>query len=357
MEAVILQGGQDPNDIVEAVVATGSVELVEAHPATMIQGARSVGAGSEEVARWMGLSLPPEPARVEASRRGAAVVLAAVALAAAAQRTDDPMHDPIARRLIKTARADPAIERIAVGLWDDLAGSPETWPSADWLRPRGLSKVWDEIVANPPADSEAVAELGTTAAWSGFRDKGLSLFRIVAARTRASSNAKAHAASDLARLYDDADLAERLLNDGGNKAQGYDVPVVRIEIAEARLRHGYDAAAAAAVVGAEEATSAGEPNYTNGGDNEALTALEAANAHADLEHLGGLYLARAHDLDLRPEYRGDWFAFASAAYRRGGDLPAAVAAARAGLPQVAPAIAERRMHGTSQGDRPTTVAS
>ena len=336
--AAILQGGQEPSDVVEAVVATGSVELVEAHPATMIRGARSVGAR--------------EPARVKASSRGAAVGLAAVALAAAAQRSDDPMHDPIVNRLIKAARADPAIERIAVGLWNDIDdGSPETW-LGDQLRPRGLGKVWDAIVANPPADSEAVAELGTTAASLGFRDKGLNLFRIVAARTRASSNAKAHAASDLARLYDDADLAERLLAAGGDKAQGYDVPGIRIEIAEARLRHGYDAAAASAVVRAEEAEPAGEPNYTQGGDNEALTALEAANAHVELERLGGLYLARAHGPDFRPEYRGDWFALASDAYRRAGDLPAAIASARAGLPQVPPAIAERTIHQTSQGDRP-----
>jgi hypothetical protein len=314
--------------VLQTVITTGSVELVEAHAGLLVEGANNAGLRSEEFMSTVGVALPPEPARVAAGSSGSLVTLAAIALAAAAQRSGDPFHDAVVSRLMKAAANDPAVERLAVDLWGNLEGSPEEWSSAPWLRPPGLDKVLQAIIATPPADSAEVAELGTTAVWSGFREEGLALFRIVSGRPAASPDAKAHSASDLARIFGLANEAQRLLDTGGADAPDYDIPGIKVEIAEARLKRGYDAAAATVVVEAEEAAMGGDANYAQP-KRDTLEALGAAGARAELLRLGAKFLARARQPSTWD--RGEWFALSSEAYRRAGARGAAIDAARDGL--------------------------
>lgn len=343
----VSRGGWDANQALRAAVATGSVELIAAKPSLAVQGGSDHPDEVRQFLRMVGGDGSPTSVRRAAKAKLTPTKVAAAALAAAAARTSQPFDDPTVRELMGVAGEDAAVEQLAVAIWSDMAMS-NAWPSSARTWPPGMGKVWDAIIADPPRNSEVLAELGTTAAWSGFRDKGLVLFRLVAGRPQATANTKAHAASDLARLYGLADEAQRLLDSGGDRASGYVVPGIRVEIAEARLKHGYDAAAVATVVAEERAALLREAQYLEVGERETLVALEAAGAKVELLALARDFLMRARQDEPDPQDRGDWYALASDAFLKAGKRDEAVAAAREGVPYVAAAVSNRTEGTTGQ---------
>ena len=330
------RGGWDANQALEAAVATGSVELIAASPSLAVQGISDHRYDARRFLLTLGSDNSPTLFRRSTLAKLASTKVAAAALAAAAARTPQPFDDSTVRELMRMAGEDAAVEKLAADIWYNMELSK--WPRSAQTLPVGMDKVWDAIIAAPPRNSDVLAELGVKAAGSGYRDKGLALFRLVAERPQATANAKAQAASNLARLYDLVDEAQRFLDSGGNRASGYDVAGIRVEIAEARLKHGYDAAAAATVVTQEKAGLRGEAHYLEVGERESLVALEAAGAKAELLALARDFLARARQWEPDPENRGEWYALASDAFLKAGKRDEAVTAAREGLPYVADAV-------------------
>ncbi len=338
----VSRGGWDADQALKAAVATGSVELIAANPSLAVHGNDSPDV--RRFLKMLGVDSSPMSVRRAARAKFTPAKVAAAALAAAAARTSQPFDDPTVRELMHIAGDDTAVEQMAVAIWSDMAMSNE-WPnSARTLLP-GMGKVWDAISADPPKNSEILAELGSMAALSGFKDKGLVLLRLVASRPQASANAKASTASALARLYGLADEAQQLLNGGGARASNYDVLGIRVEIADARLKHGYDPTAAGTVVVHERAGLHGEAMYLEVGEREGLVALEAGGARAELLALASDFLARARQEEPDPQDRGEWYALASDAFLRAGKRNEAVAAAREGVPYVSAAVSDRTMRG------------
>lgn len=332
-------GAVDADNLLEAVIMSGSVDLVEPNMKALLEGAKSKVGSSGLFLRSLGVDLEADPAEAEVKLASDGKLLAAIALAAAAHWRDDPFEDQIVQSALAGGATRSQVAQLAVTLWNEVDTYYE-W-AAEVTRPRGLSRIWAAIVADPPEDPKSLASLATSAAFGGrAQGEGLALLRILEARPDATASTKADAASALARFYSLADEAQRLLDSGGATAPDYDVEGIRVDIAEARLRGGYDERAAKSVVA--HAMSALE----NGAFHSYLraeprVALEAAAARAELRSLGDAYRRRGSEGDDTAEDRGQWFAVASDCYRRAGEHDLALAAARQGLPFVGPAVAAR----------------
>lgn len=328
--------GIAPEELTEAVVTTGAVEIITHNAPMLVAGAKSEMSSADDFLGALGLHADASEQTDSSSDR---VILAAVSLAAAAQRNDNPFNDPVVRSLSASAGDNDTIPEVALNLWYNVDVYSE-W-SSRLTRPRGLRSIWDAIVARPPTDNRVLLELATWAAFSEtFSDDGLALLRVLMTRHDATADAKAEAASLLARRYFLADQAQALLRAGGQSAPNYDVHGIEVEIAEARLRHGYDEAAAQLIVAdrLHDLRGLAYQSYLN---PSPLDALEQARAQIELRRLGESYLQRARRRSGGAEDTGEWYALASDCFRRAGDDPAAVSAAREGMPYVAPAVTAR----------------
>lgn len=328
--------GITADELLEAVIATGSVEIETRYSTTLVAGAKSEMTSVDSFLGALGVQLDSANPTISRSDRA---VLAAVALAAAAQRKDNPFDDPLVRSLSASAGNDSSIPEIALNLWYNIDVYSE-WSSRLTV-PRGLRRIWETVVARPPSDNRTLLELATWAAFSQtFSDEGLALLRVLISRRDASADAKAEAASLLARRYSLADDAQALLRSGGDAARNYDLHGIAVEIAEARLRHGYDRAAAQLIV-ADRLRSLSGPAFHSYLNPSPLDALERAQARGELHRLGESYLRQARRQSNGAEDTGEWFALASDCFRRAGDNQAALLAAREGMPFVAPAVTAR----------------
>jgi hypothetical protein len=338
----------EPDDLLDAIILAGASPVIEANASRITQAVRDKGRNAESFGRMMGIQLPPDPAALQAQAADSRVLLAAIALAAASLTHDDPFEETLAKTLSERAKGDPAVAQIAVKLRRD-ADTYQQWAGNILnTRPRGMPAIWRAVIAQPSADSVLLAALASEAGAYGYRAESLALVRIALARGNLSNELRAQIASQIARWHDMPDEAQRLLDEGGAQAKGWHIPGIRVEIASARLRRGYDAAAAKVVVDAclEGLNKAAFYSYAG---QEELEALEAGQARSELLKLGEAYLAKARVANDNPEDKGQWFALASEAFRRGGDKTRAVSAAREGLSLIAPAVAERG--GSSQTDK------
>lgn len=151
-----------------------------------------------------------------------------------------------------------------------------------------------------------------------------------------SDEERASLASMAARIAGDWRRAEAFLASGGDRAEGYSIPGIRIAIDEARLRQGYDRDAAGRVM--EKILSA----WTQlPWPSESLEALKAGGATGELLALGTALVARGRAAERSPEDRTDDFGQAAWAFRAAGDRGAALAAAREGMDFVPGAVASR----------------
>jgi hypothetical protein len=331
--------GVGAQELLEAVIATGSVEIIERESVALIDGAQAELSAAQRFLAAIGVQA--DPGAEQAGGSSSDVMLAAVALAAAAQRTDDPFDNPTVESLIARAGRDDRIAQIAVMLWEDFDVYGD-WNSS-LARPRGLERIWEAVLARPPADNEVLSELVTTAAFaSTSRDYGLPLLRLLVSRPTASPDAKAQAASLLARVYRLPDEAQRTLDAAVSEGTDYDVDGIEVEIAEARLHRGSDARAAQVVV-VDRVQALSAPAFHSYLIPSGLEALEAGGARLELRRLGEAYLRQARQQSGNAEDTGQWFALASDCFRRAGDSDATVSAAREGLPFVARAVAARNV--------------
>lgn len=210
-------------------------------------------------------------------------------------------------------------------------------------RPRGLPTILKAVIATPPDDGAILVDLANDIGWAGYDEEGLVLLRIAMGRLDLSADTRMLIASLLARRYRLADEAKRMF-DTASASTGYDHRGVLVEIAEAKLYHGYDAASAKLLVEAclERLNQEAFHSYLT---QDEIRALEVAGAKQELMQLGDAYLAQAGQPADDAEGRGNWYALASETYRGAGEIEKAVSAAREGLAFVEPAIVARITFG------------
>jgi len=341
--------------LLENVIMAGATGVIERLADRLVQGVKAQ-AGPNRFAEAIGIQLPDDPAKTEALSVDRKAALAAVALAAAAHGYDDPFNEPLAKKLIAAAGGDPSIAVLAVILWSDA----DTY--SDWdgdnpnTRPRGLKAVWRAVIEQPPSGTEVLASVANSASADGYTAEGLALLRLAQARTDLRADTRANLASQFARWHRLPDEAQRSMDGGGNKADGYDIDGINVSIARARLYRGYDAKAAAIVVADSLKGLTQEAFYSYLGQ-ENLLALEAAKATRELLSLAEAYLVRARRPNDDAKDKGEWFALASESFRSAGDKAKAVAAAREGVPLVAAAVTSRNMGQAITDKRQAAVSA
>ena len=343
VDHVIKNGDQEPDDVLTAVVTTGSVELVIPNSAILADGSRSKVRGSSRFLEAMGVNLPPDQSEVSLRSAQDDLLVAAIALAAAAQNVDDPFADPTVKHLMSVAKNDAAIAQMTAMIWYEIPLANDPWSSDATIRPRGMNKVWDAIIASPPSDVHILIELGNDAWWSGFQKKAEALLNMAKSRPISNADDKAGLASKFARLLAEPDVAESLLESGGDKANSYDIDGIRLEIAAARLARASDQRSIDLISSSLKRATKSSSIYVN---EQFLDALKKANALPALKSVGDAFVAEARVQD-DPEERGNWFGLASGAYRRAGATLEAVTAAREGLESVPAAVLRR--NGTRNG--------
>lgn len=218
-----------------------------------------------------------------------------------------------------------------LGLFSDVSfydsGLPED------ARASGL---WDIAMREPVGDIELRWILVQSAGRSSLDDLAQRLVAEAPVDGPWSDDERASFASVAARSADDWRVAEAFLASGGERAEGYSIPGVRLEIDQARLRGGYDREAAARVLAAVLAEDERLP-----GPGDGPEALKAAGASNELRALGAALVSRGRAPDRSPEDRTDDFGLASWAYEAAGDRDMALSAAREGAALTPLAVAER----------------
>lgn len=218
-----------------------------------------------------------------------------------------------------------------LGLFSDVdfydSGLPED------ARAAGL---WDIAMREPVGDIELRGVLVQAAVRSNREALAERLVAEAPVNGRWSDDARAEFASIAAHMTYDWRVAEAFLASGGERADGYSIPEIRIGIDQARLHKGYDREAAARVLA----------DILSGDEllpwpQQGWEALKAAGATEELRALGAALVSRGRGPGRTPEDRTDDFGLASWAFRAAGDRGAALAAAREGMAFVPEAVEGR----------------
>lgn len=270
-------------------------------------------------------------ARREAPARGRRIVELAARIAAGEGHED----------------LSPVEAQQVLGLFSDVSFYESGLPGD--VRASGL---WDIAMRAPVSDMELRWILVEAAGRSNLDDLARRL--VVEARVdgRWSADDRASFASVAARSADDWRVAEAFLASGGERAEGYSIPEVRLAIDQARLRGGYNREVAARVLAAALAEDELLP-----WSDEGPEALKAAGATDELRILGAALVSRGRSPDRSPEERTNDFGQASWAYEAAGDRDMALNAAREGAALTPLAVAERlALHSNAGALAPAEAA-
>jgi hypothetical protein len=196
--------------------------------------------------------------------------------------------------------------------------------------------LWDIAMREPVGDIELRGVLVQAAVRSNREALAERLVAEAPVNGRWSDDARAEFASIAARMTYDWRVAEAFLASGGDRADGYSIPEIRIGIDQARLHKGYDREAAARVLADILSDDELLPWPQQGWE-----ALKAGGATEELRALGTALVSRGRGPGRSPEDRTDDFGLASWAFRAAGDRGAALAAAREGMAFVPEAVEGR----------------
>lgn len=328
------------SELFEAVVKTGAVEFAKTRSKSLVLGAREAVSSTDAIFKQVGVDMPRDAVQKTILKSKTAVILAAIALAAAAQNSTDPFDDPIVKELAAKAENSSAISILAAKFWLEV-DTYGVWARGT-TRPPGLYKIWERIVADPALDETILVELANSGGFTNqAKDLVLPLYKRFELLQNSSNESKATMASALARFYGLADRAEKLMLLGGDKAQNYEINGIYTEIATAKLNTEYDKKSAELLLTHSMEDTDINNSYTFYSGIKAREALEIAHAKDELVHLAGSYLKRANETNRRSEERANLYALSSDCYLRSGDRTQAINIARLGLKVVPDAVQQR----------------
>jgi hypothetical protein len=334
------------SELFEAVIKSGAVGLTQTKSKALVFGARAAVSSTDAIFKQLGIVLPRDVVQKTILKSEREIILAAVALAAAAQNSADPFSDPIVKELVEKSENSSAIPILAAKFWleIDTYGVWATEPT----RPPGLHKIWEKIIADRALDEAILVELASSGGFTNqAKDLALPLYGRFEALQHSSNESKATMASALARFYGLPDRAEQLMYLGGKKAQNYEINGVYAEIATAKLNNGYDKKSAERLLGHSLEDTDINDSYTFYVGIKAREALQAAHANDELIQLAKSYLERANETKRKSEERANLYALSSDCYLRSGDKDNAQNVARLGLKIVPDAV----LHRLSEEDR------
>ena len=275
------------------------------------------------------------------------LMVVAIGLAAAAQRSASPLDDPEWLKIAGNLETDPNVVHVAAMIWGETTLLDWNWGSR---RPPGLDAILARAVATPPTSNDVLIDVAKSARrakhlWPAIKQM---LVERIGDPHKAKSDQMAQAASLLARLDYPHEAADML--QGGLQAEHYDIPSIEAQIAAAHLRvNGYDAKAARVVL--REELKSGSSLFSEGRE-----ALEKGRAWGELTELAEAHLRNARSqqkgsLPVVDEYPPvaapqpllvlEELALASECFRRAGKTEAAIAAAREGMPKIATALFDK----------------
>jgi tetratricopeptide (TPR) repeat protein len=271
--------------------------------------------------------------------------LAAAALLTSGRYRQDPFADPRIQDLVAQTRADVALPLLALRIW--IGGIEKRNSYESLVTFAGMRSLWEHAWAQRERFPESVYRVGM---WLNMFDQAgidaRTLFRWFSQRPGVPPARKVELASGAANLGL-VEEAEDLLRSAGDVSHVRDIDRIRADIAAARLRRGYEPAAAKQVIdeALERIESSLDPN--NLGDCRHGVALERAGAREELRTMAAAEIQHAQKPEL--EWAApDWYAEASDCYLRAGDRARAVETARIGLSMVpravrSPSLAERKV--------------
>lgn len=325
------------SDLLKAVVTTGSIEYTKSRSKDLVIGALETISSANLMLKSIGIDSEKSFLEQSISKSEDTVILAAVALAAAAQISADPFDHPVVVEFIEKAKHNSAISVLAAKLWLEL-DVYGVW-SHDVTRPPGLQKIWEKIIVEPKLDESILVDLANS---GGFTEQArkfaFPLYQRFESLQDTSNESKAKIASSLARFYGVADNAKKLMESGGNKAKSFQISGVYAEIAVAELKEGYDRKSAQILLADLKEDTSLNSSYSWFAGIEARDALQESNAKIELIELGKLYLARADEEKRGAEDRANLYALASDCFLRVGDMEQAITVARRGFEVIPQAL-------------------
>jgi hypothetical protein len=288
----------EDEDFLFGVIRSGGTSLIEANRKRLVSAVQNYRTP---------VPLPSgTEARAQLRTRTAPVIIAAVALASAAHREDDPFAEPRAKADVAAAGRALQIALTAVTLWDEF--HLYQW-DRELIRPRGLKAIWHAIAASPPDDPALLNEMALRAAkWSAKDD-----------------------AAALARA-----TMERL---GDEPREPTTSPFVPPQALVDEWRLTKSKAVADQIAGTCLAMLETNPSYPSICAAQ-VEALRGGGAQDALTAIADKLLVKARK-EEEPHQKPDWFSEAADAYLAAGKRPAALEAAREGLRFVEPVM---RMH-------------
>jgi len=332
--------GLESTMVLDAVLRHGLVEAVPAKSSRLVRGVYGNTGQPDERMDSPEAQLLDSGAAQALRRSPPKSLVAAVSLVAAARRDADPFQHPIYLELARKAGNDPRIPALAIGIWIEIVGMSGL-PSDFEVTHPGLSVIWDSAAARREQDPHLLADMAGTLAYLNRLMPQVQEYHLWYAQyPNLTPQQRTRTASQLARHFDLYDPAAALLEGLGEVIEGYDSRGVRSEVAAARLRKGYDAAAARVVADElfDEYTQYGIRFGALGSSvGTGRDALERSGAVRELRALGAECLRRAEALAGEPQ-AAEWFAAASDYYMRAGDRERAREIARRGLPYVPAAV-------------------
>lgn len=329
-------------ELFEGVVMTGAVDMVKLKPKALLQGARES----------LHIQMPANAAQKKIEKSKDVVMLAAVALASAAQRQSDPFIDPTVQDLITKSRDVVAVAVIAAKFWFeidtyDIFNKKETFPP-------GLPRIWSVIVTAQLLDEKLLVNLATADSFTqNAQELQLPLYKRFLSLAETSSKSKVTIASVFSNQYGYVEDAKKLMAAKGGNADNYDIEGVMSGIAEAQLLKGYDADAAQLVVKNLQREDVLEYTSYRCLCESSLQALQVAHANDELKLLAETYLEQAKNTQRPPEQRANFYALSSDCYLRAGEKKRAIETAKLGLPIVPLAVFYR----LDDEDRTVSVGS
>lgn len=273
-------------------IRAGATSLIEANSADLVAAARAfrfpapVPSGNE--------------GRAQLRAASDSVILAAIALAVAAQNDDDPFSDPVAKQYIAAAGGTREIAQVATILWDDANFG--AWED-ELVRPRGLKAIWQAVAASPPEEPALLNDIAARALRWGYPDEASALARAV------------------------------LQGNDPPPADPLNLDPVRAE----RWRSSAPQIIANEIL-TECMTEIANRRYDRRLCKSHYDVLRAAGGREMLRTIGDALLERAREYSERADFKPSLYQEASDAYLAAGDLRAAASAAREGQPFVEPAV-------------------
>lgn len=324
-------------DDYSSIIMLGATDWIQADNKNLLSNLKESLDSSSNFAASLGIELSDEASTTQIKQANESTLLAALALAAEVQNNIDPYNEPTVKKNLGRSNNEFVVSLIALQLWNEI-DTYRLWRSAE-THPKGILTVLRKVETSKQLAAPHLSDLIWN--WSEIDMDNLittTQIRLDNSLTFEKNEDKTELASRLARRFNDAEAATRLMKAGGELSKTYDIKGVNVEIAMATLNSHYSARAAKFLVSyALSPEILDYATYKNRFEN-IPEALEKGNALSELKDLAKGYLLAAENKQLRPEQSGNLYALASECYLRAKDKDAAIAAAYKGLAFVKEAV-------------------